>query len=248
MESLFRCLAWVLTAVLWTVLLGVPLALQIPPALAAPWVLISLAAFAWLYLWRRDPAARRALWRSFRLTPTHLHFSWLALAAIATSALNVSCALLLVPQSESSGAELIEKYLALPGGFALMALVVLVYSPVVEETIFRGRLLPILRPSLGRVGAIVTSAALFAALHGGQVGGMVGRFALGLAAGAVVLASGSLWAAIAIHVVNNGVALLFFQTAAPPSLGAPYPLLAVVLSGTSLALALRGLAHASGAA
>ena len=163
MESLFRCLAWVLTAVLWTVLLGVPLALQIPPALAAPWVLISLAAFAWLYLWRRDPAARRALWRSFRLTPTHLHFSWLALVAIATTGLNVSCALLLVPQSESSGAELI-------------------------------------------------------------------------------------WAAIAIHVVNNGVALLFFQTAAPPSLGAPYALLAVALSGTSLALALRGLAQASRAA
>src|SRR2546426_10924900 len=97
MESLFRCLAWVLTAVLWTVLLGVPLALQIPPALAAPWVLISLAAFAWLYLWRRDPAARRALWRSFRLTPTHLHFSWLALAALPSSGLNVRFAPLPAP-------------------------------------------------------------------------------------------------------------------------------------------------------
>src|SRR2546428_5480248 len=117
MESLFRCLAWVLTAVLWTVLLGVPLALQIPPALAAPWVLISLAAFAWLYLWRRDPAARRALRRSFRLTPTHLHFSWLALSAIATIALNFRSAPLLVSQSAFSGGELIERYLALPGGF-----------------------------------------------------------------------------------------------------------------------------------
>src|SRR3989442_6552562 len=114
MESLFRCLAWVLTAVLWTVLLGVPLALQIPPALATPWVLISLAAFAWLYLWRRDPAARRALWRFFRLTPPHLHLFLLPPAVIAAHTLHVSCARLLVPQNRFSSAELLPKELARP--------------------------------------------------------------------------------------------------------------------------------------
>ncbi|BAS11843.1 CAAX amino terminal protease family protein [Arthrobacter sp. Hiyo8] len=54
-------------------------------------------------------------------------------------------------------------------GFALSLLVSLLVAPIVEETLFRGLLYPMLRKRTGAVVAAVLSSLLFAAMHGNAV-------------------------------------------------------------------------------
>lgn len=74
-----------------------------------------------------------------------------------------------------------------------------------EEFLFRGYLLQ----AAGAVGrspwlAVAISAAVFTALHGSQnLPLMVDRFGFGLLAGALVVVTGGLEAAVAVHAVNN---------------------------------------------
>jgi len=78
--------------------------------------------------------------------------------------------------------------------------------PVAEEAYFRGFLLHALRRPFGRVGALVLSTALFAFLHFPQ-GNALTMAALGLAAGAAALLTGSLLGAVAIHMAWNAASL-----------------------------------------
>ena len=92
--------------------------------------------------------------------------------------------------------------------FWLFLLVILMTSPLqaaAEEVFFRGFLLQALgslvtNPWFG----VVVSAAVFAFFHGGQnVPLFLSRLSFGLLAGALVLKTGGLEAAIGAHVVNN---------------------------------------------
>ncbi len=85
----------------------------------------------------------------------------------------------------------------------LLILVAAITPAIAEELLFRGALLQAFRPSLGR-GAVVLTAFLFAALHMSPWR-FAPTFALGLIAGALVLESGSLWCAIVLHFVHNGM-------------------------------------------
>lgn len=87
-------------------------------------------------------------------------------------------------------------------------LVIICFSPLQaagEEFLFRGYLLQ----AVGTVGrspwlAVVASALIFTMMHGNQNWPLlVDRFGFGLLAGALVLLTGGLEAAIAAHVVNN---------------------------------------------
>ena len=92
--------------------------------------------------------------------------------------------------------------------FVWWALVILLTAPLQaagEEFLFRGYLLQ----AAGAVGrspwlAVAISAAVFTALHGTQnLPLMVDRFGFGLLAGALVVVTGGLEAAVAVHAVNN---------------------------------------------
>ena len=87
-------------------------------------------------------------------------------------------------------------------------LVIVVLSPLqaaAEEFLFRGYLMQ----AAGAVGrnpwlAVIASALIFTAMHGNQNAPLlVDRFGFGLLAGALVLFTGGLEAAIAAHVINN---------------------------------------------
>lgn len=86
--------------------------------------------------------------------------------------------------------------------------VVAVFAPIIEEVIFRGMLLSILRRSLNRWPAILISAAVFASIHlldPNAVAVIPGLFLLGVALGWVALRRGDLSLAIAMH---SGINLL----------------------------------------
>lgn len=98
-------------------------------------------------------------------------------------------------------------------GLSFLTLCLLV--PVVEELIFRGGLLSFLKDRMPAIIALGITSLLFALFHAGALGSvatwrdqallLAGLSLVGLAAGAFRLASGSLYPAIVLHGVYNGL-------------------------------------------
>jgi membrane protease YdiL (CAAX protease family) len=88
---------------------------------------------------------------------------------------------------------------------ALVAVVVVAAST--EELVFRGLLLPALRPRLGAAGAIVLTAVLFGVFHGAPFVAVYASIA-GLVLGTIAVRTGSVVPCIAFHGAFNAVPLL----------------------------------------
>lgn len=104
--------------------------------------------------------------------------------------------------------------------FAVYVGAVLV-APVVEELAFRGLLQTALVPRLGRWPAIVAAGAVFAAWHV-RPGDLVGAFVWGLPVGWLAWRTGSVVWGVAVHVVNNAIAVLLEMVAAATGAGAEW--------------------------
>ena len=82
---------------------------------------------------------------------------------------------------------------------------VIVAAPVGEELFFRGFAFPALRRGIGTLGAAITTGAMFSFIHLDPVG-FLGLWEIGILLALLRLGTGSLWAAVVCHAVNNGVA------------------------------------------
>jgi len=123
----------------------------------------------------------------------------------------------------------------------LASLIVIAILPgVSEELLMRGILLPSLLPALGAPGAILTTAAAFAAMHGDAYRFLF-TFVVGLVLGAVRVRSGSLVPPIVAHATLNAVTFLVAPLVDDPSqtVYTPQPALglACLLVGSALTLA-----------
>jgi membrane protease YdiL (CAAX protease family) len=77
-------------------------------------------------------------------------------------------------------------------------------GPILEESVFRGCMLPVLTRTLGNAISVVAIAVLFAAFHGpGDVTHWVWFTATGAAYGSLRLASGTTTAAAFMHATCN---------------------------------------------
>ncbi len=86
-----------------------------------------------------------------------------------------------------------------------MVITVVIAAPLGEELFFRGFAFPALRRSWGVVAAVLVSGALFSILHMDPVG-FLGLMEIGVLLAALRWWSGSIWAAVLGHAVNNGIA------------------------------------------
>ncbi|MCA1826418.1 MAG: CPBP family intramembrane metalloprotease [Myxococcales bacterium] len=91
------------------------------------------------------------------------------------------------------------------GNAVPMTITVILAAPLGEELFFRGFALPALRRSWGIAAAVLVSGALFSLLHLDPVG-FLGLMEIGILLAALRWWTGSLWAAIIGHAVNNGIA------------------------------------------
>lgn len=89
---------------------------------------------------------------------------------------------------------------------------------VCEELLFRGVVLAALRKRLSMHSAVWVTAALFAAAHL-DVGGLLPRTLLGAALGYLVCRTGSVFPAMLLHAVYNGVTVGVVAWYAPPDVG-----------------------------
>lgn len=81
-------------------------------------------------------------------------------------------------------------------------------APIVEETMFRGLLYPALKLRWGRIGGVLTSAAIFGAVHPDLPGGFLPIFTLGVGLAVVYEWRGSLLPGIAMHGLQNAFSIL----------------------------------------
>lgn len=81
------------------------------------------------------------------------------------------------------------------------------WTPITEEILFRGFVMPGLMARWGVVGAVVASALIFSVFHL-HPGVLLPIFITGLLLGALYHATGSLWPPILAHAGQNAVALL----------------------------------------
>jgi membrane protease YdiL (CAAX protease family) len=113
-----------------------------------------------------------------------------------------------------------------------MTLTVVIAAPLGEELFFRGFALPALRKSWGVTAAVLVSGALFSMLHMDPVG-FLGLMEIGVLLAALRIWSGTLWAAVLGHAVNNGIAGGAFMLGwEDPDL--PPPVWVLVLGGSFL--------------
>lgn len=93
------------------------------------------------------------------------------------------------------------------GWFVLNLLVFATLPAIFEELIFRGMILNGLRKSCSEFGAIAMSALLFALTHG-NLEQLIYPFIMGLVLGWIAVRTGSTFASMIVHLVNNSLVVL----------------------------------------
>lgn len=113
-------------------------------------------------------------------------------------------------QMETQSQVLTEKFLGVStyDGLALNLLVMAAIPALGEELFFRGILQTVLSEKLNRHLTVWITAFIFSAIHL-QFYGFLPRLLLGAALGYLFLFSGSIWAPIVAHFVNNALAVTF---------------------------------------
>lgn len=92
-------------------------------------------------------------------------------------------------------------------GSAVMVFVIVIAAPLVEETIFRGVLLPSLAGRFGTRTGVALAVVVFAAMHL-NLFSFAPILLVGWALAALFLRTRSLWVSIACHSVFNGIGIL----------------------------------------
>ncbi len=87
------------------------------------------------------------------------------------------------------------------GYYVLYVFLMCVVPALFEETLFRGTILNGMREK-GKVYAVMMSALIFMLMHGGP-DQTIHQFILGVILGFVLVYSGSIWATVLIHFLNN---------------------------------------------
>ncbi len=103
-----------------------------------------------------------------------------------------------------------------PLSVALTLLLAVIIAPVLEETFFRGVIYNSLRSKLAPWLSALISAAVFSGIHM-QLWGFVPRFFLGIALALLYEKYRSLYPGMALHALNNTIAVLIGLTVKLPS-------------------------------
>lgn len=84
-----------------------------------------------------------------------------------------------------------------------------IQAPIVEEIAFRGSILPALTRVLrSPIASVILTNVLFAAIHPTGIPAWPALAAIGMVASFAVYQTGSIWPAVAVHAIHNGVTLV----------------------------------------
>ena len=207
-----------LLAIPWVYAWMVPLviALSIDPVWATVGLLGALSIFITLYVvrpWRVHPRLAARL----RLRSCRQYLPWLTVAAalklvvmLSSLAIHERLATWRILPKLPDDSELVSAaFLGSPFGPFALFLGIAVLAPLIEEFAFRGWMQHELEHTLGLIPAILISGVTFSLLHGRI--DAIHHLAFGLFAGWVVWRTGSIWAAVYMHALNNAAAQLMMH-------------------------------------
>lgn len=151
-------------------------------------------------------------WRSFGFRPTAL--KWIAISVVLGL---IGFGLIFIVEGVyfhfiTEANTQADFQAAAKGGLAsilLLSFTGAILGPIGEELVFRG----VVQSALQKYGswvALIGSSLMFAAIHGPSVI-FVDAFVMGLLFGAVFRLSGSIWPAITLHIVYNGLNLIYYS-------------------------------------
>ncbi|HEX2240406.1 MAG TPA: CPBP family intramembrane glutamic endopeptidase, partial [Actinomycetota bacterium] len=162
---------------------------------------------AWLFVLQR----RRVGLKEAGLRPVSLRVMLrmipLGLAVLFLNGMVIAASRLLFTDVPTATEQVVVGELPTPGEFAVLTFLVVGVAPVVEEFLFRGLLLRYFLSKMAPVWAIGASALAFAVFHAIPVL-IPALFVLGLFLGRVAHKYNSVFPAIALHAVNNAVAMV----------------------------------------
>ena len=210
-RSLLRAALSIVWAYAW--IIPVVVALRMDAGTAIVILLGTVALFVGLYVVRPLHAHPRVA-AQLRLRSCRRYLPWLTVAtamklllALSTLALHEQLAARrLLPELPDDEDFASAEFLAQPLGPVALCLAIAVLVPLIEEFSFRGRVQHTLEHAFGVGPAVVVSAVAFSVLHGRV--DAVHHLAFGIFAGWVVWRTGSIWAAVYMHALNNGAAQL----------------------------------------
>lgn len=213
-RSLVRALLSIPWAYTWMVPLVI--ALRIDPSTATVVLMGTAAIFVALYVVRPLRLQPRMV-AQLRLRSCRRYLPWLTIAAALKLLLILSSVVLheqlaawrMLPRLPDDPEFVSAAFLAHPFGPLALFLAIAVLAPLIEEFAFRGWMQHELEHTTGLVPAIVLTAGLFSLLHGRI--DAVHHLAFGLFAGWVVWRTGSIWAAVYMHALNNAAAQLMMH-------------------------------------
>ena len=154
-------------------------------------------------------------WAELGIAPPRWQWLWLVVAAaLVIVLLPVRMVVGAIAQWLSGGFEALQARAELFGGELSWArfLVTLVGAgllvPIAEELFFRGFLYTALRQHTRVWPAVAISSVIFAAGHYDAVGVIATSFIMGIALALIYEYTHSLWSSIALHAINNSVAVV----------------------------------------
>lgn len=208
-RSLLSALGSILGAFVW--LTAVILTLQLNARTATVTLLGTAALFVGLYV-RGPLRSQRRVAAQLRLRSCRPYLPWLTVATAMKLILGLSTLVLhdrlaarrLLPQLPNDTDFVSPTFVDQTLGPLALLLAVAVLAPLIEEFAFRGRVQHTLEHAFGGVPAVMTSAIVFSVLHGRV--DAVHHLAFGVFAGWVVWRTGSIWASVYMHALNNAAA------------------------------------------
>ena len=208
-RSVVRALLSIPWAYAWIVPLVI--AFRIDPARATVVLVSTAALFVAVHVVRPLRSQPRMVAR-LRLRSCRRYLSWLTVAAALKLLLVLSSVVLheqlatwrILPRLPDDPEFVSAAFRAHPLGPLALFLGIAVLAPLIEEFAFRGWMQHELEHAVGLIPAIAFTGVVFSLLHGGL--DAIHHLAFGIFAGWVVWRTGSIWAAVYMHVLNNAAA------------------------------------------
>ncbi|MFN2525430.1 MAG: lysostaphin resistance A-like protein [Actinomycetota bacterium] len=162
---------------------------------------------AWLFVLKRRRVGLKDT--GFQSVPLSVMFEMipLGIGVLVLNGLVIAASRLLFTDVPTAAEQVVAGELPSSGEFAALTLLVVGVAPLVEEFLFRGLLMRYFLSKMRASWAIVATALFFAMFHAVVVL-IPTLFVLGLFLGWVAYRHNSIYPAIALHAVNNAVAMV----------------------------------------
>ncbi len=200
--------------------------------------LIILALLFLVCLFKKQSFKKRYSFKSMTNQQIYMSFAIAVAGVFLSIGINGSFDM---ASLDPSGYEVTQNLLD-PTNFALSLLIVGLFVPIVEELLFRGVIYRSLKENMPIVPVILLQAFFFGLYHMNLLQG-ISAFFIAINAGLALYYTGSIWAPIIIHIVNNSIAVILSNKLPSDMEFSHFTYVSMLVFGTVLSVLLQFYLH-----